>query len=58
MVLVKEVHSAAYPGDGFLEEEQTIEELIAPPRKSLDASALQHLLAGAHRLARSYRLLE
>ena len=40
MVPAKEVHSAAYPGDGFLEEEQTIEERIAPPRKSLDASAL------------------
>ncbi len=40
MVPAREVHSAAYPGDGFLEEEQTMEELIAPPRKSLDANLL------------------
>ena len=39
MVLAKSVHSAAYPGDGFIEEEQTIEERVAPPRKSLDANA-------------------
>ena len=35
----------SYPGDGLLEEERTVEERTAPPRRQLDESALRQPIA-------------